>query len=121
MVSRLGKQFFDTFGISPKSRFRGCKLGVKYYAEICDEQTCIGCDEEIRKTEYPQITDRILLELICLLNKYSFLDLWGEDIKELKGEVLDNCITIALDGSLDEATQELKRYKQQVQALFKEK
>lgn len=68
MTTDLEKQFFSTFGIEPKSSFRGCKLGAKYYAEICDEPTCKGCDEEIRKTEYPQITDRILLELICIWN-----------------------------------------------------
>ena len=61
MTNELEKQFFDTFGIEPKHIFRGCRLGAKYYAEICDETTCNGCDEEIRKTEYPQITDRILL------------------------------------------------------------
>ena len=94
MTNELEKQFFDTFGIEPKHIFRGCKLGAKYYAEICDETTCNGCDEEIRKTEYPTITDRILLELICIRCKelISIIKVKGNNREELKNYILKLCI-----------------------------
>lgn len=44
----IEKQFFDTFGIEPKRRIGLIK---------------------IKEPSYPQITDRILLELICILAK----------------------------------------------------
>lgn len=90
MTSKLEKQFFDTFGIEPKNRFKGCKLGAKYYSEICDEPTCNGCDDEIRETEYPQITDRILLELICIvLNVFETFEVNRiMDVDSLKEKIL---------------------------------
>ena len=94
MTNELEKQFFDTFGIEPKHIFRGCKLGAKYYAEICDETTCNGCDEEIRKTEYPTITDHMLLELICIvLNTFETFEqleaykMEAEEGKEINAEL----------------------------------
>lgn len=108
MTTELEKQFFDTFGIEPKHIFRGCKLGAKYYAEICDETTCNGCDEEIRKTEYPTITDRILLELICIVSERRILP--SCDVNGLKEYVLKELCTMIMS---EEA-------KHQVRKLFEE-
>ena len=109
MTNDLEKTFFDTFGIEPKHIFRGCRLGAKYYAEICDETTCNGCDEEIRKTEYPQITDRILLELICIFTQCVDLDCY-DSVEQLKIATLKTLI----------GWRPNKEVRRKVQALFKE-
>ena len=90
MTNELEKQFFQCFGIEPKHIFRGCRLGAKYYAEICDEITCNGCDEEIRKTEYHTITDHMLLELICIvLNTFETFEVYRiMDVDSLKEKIL---------------------------------
>ena len=55
MTTDIEKQFFDTFGIEPKLDCKRC--GAKNFAlGQCAEVSC--------KKTYPQITDRILLELI---------------------------------------------------------
>ena len=92
MTNDLEKHFFDTFGIEPKHIFRGCRLGAKYYAEICDETTCNGCDEEIRKTEYPQITDRIYLMLLATLTCICSIEFPFADIQKLKEDILKEVI-----------------------------
>ena len=111
MTTDLEKQFFDTFGIKPK---KGCtaydKLEEHEADTICNDE-CLEClyfDDR-----YPQITDHILLKLICILSKYqkdvgSLLEICETDKNSIKEEVLDMLIfrDIAL--------------KQQVQALFKE-
>jgi hypothetical protein len=62
MATDLEKQFFDTFGIEQKTnREYGYKMAIYNEAGT----------EEIKF--YPQITDRILLELICIANKYDEL------------------------------------------------
>jgi hypothetical protein len=58
MTTDLEKQFFDTFGIEPKT---GIGL-VKF-----------------KEPSYPTITDRILLELFDILRKYYNLDFWTSD------------------------------------------
>lgn len=60
MTNELEKKFFDTFGIEPKIDCEGC--GAKPFAsEQCYQTECVKV--------YPQITDRILLELIKILSK----------------------------------------------------
>lgn len=57
MTNELEKQFFNTFGIEAKIKqqcYHLCNKGLN--CKECDEVTKI----------YPQITDRILLELICI-------------------------------------------------------
>lgn len=56
MTNKLEKQFFDTFGIEEKE--------LEYPANF---------------TYYPEITDRILLELFDILRKYYDLDFWTID------------------------------------------
>jgi len=104
MTTDLERQFFDTFGIEPRHK---CTDGA---LEPCDEQ-CNYCGYyELR---YPQITDRILLELICILcqRDYELGCCWfaiSNNVEELKNYLLGDCIEWAND------------IKQQVQALFKE-
>ena len=93
MTTDLERTFFDTFGIDPI----GCN----------DNENCTGtldCRTQCPNAEYPQITDRILLELICILNPFCYPS--GQNIQHLKESVLDWCITFKDD------------IEQQVQALF---
>lgn len=55
MTNELEKKFFDTFGIEPK--IINTAVGRGFYIE------------HNRVEKYPQITDRILLELICIANE----------------------------------------------------
>lgn len=103
MTNELEKQFFDTFGIEPKYK---CTDGA---LEPCDEQ-CNECGYyELR---YPQISDHILLELICILTRF-----YGElvleqclDVKDLKEQVLNIFIRTSYKDNL----------KHQVRTLFEE-
>ena len=85
MTTELEKQFFDTFGIEPKIK-RDKETHLKY-------------------TDYPQITDRILLKLILIMNPYA--PPVGDTMEEMKMQVLYWSIQYA------------NKLKHQVQALFK--
>lgn len=74
MTTDLTKTFFDTFGIEPKLDCKRC--GAKNFAlGQCAEVDC-------EKT-YPEITDRILLEMICICSQYGFYSA-ARNIKILK-------------------------------------
>lgn len=127
MTTELEKQFFDTFGIEPKP----------IYSDL-------WADEWV-KDEYPQITDRILLELEEIfthkkINSTGFFDgfhvekhndYWIYQLTYYKGgyytrgfgktrkeAFLNQLITILNDKEVEEEEKQL--VKQQVQALFKE-
>ena len=105
-MSEIEKQFFETFGIKPDitSCYHRCKKDLN----------CRECNEA--KVIYPQITDRILLELICLNNIY----LWGthtSTVNELKNVLLNKYIEYV---NLMADENEKQEYINQVQALFKE-
>jgi hypothetical protein len=94
MTNELEKQFFDTFGIEPKPLFSTRNGYTK--------------DHYI----YPQITDRILLELICMLTRF-----YGElvleqclDVNDLKEQVLNIFIRTSYKDN----------FKHQVRTLFEE-
>lgn len=72
MTNELEKTFFDTFGID------------KLYDCYLDP-------------EYPELTDHILLELICILSKYqkdrgSLLEIDEISLDEIKEEILEMLI-----------------------------
>lgn len=96
MTTELEKTFFDSLGIEPRDNFKGCKNGITFYTYGCNIPSCKGCSKEIREREYPQITDRILLELICILNENTTLDetyyQGASTVKELKKLVLKDLI-----------------------------
>ena len=62
-------------------------------------------------TYYPEITDRILLELICIAHTSPVITFVSRDVKSLKEEVL-----MVLCNWVNN-----RNIKQQVQALFEEK
>ena len=95
MTTEIERQFFETFGIEPRP----------IYSEL-------WADEWV-KDEYPQITDRILLELICINAKsqdmyQDYYKIRSRNYNNLKIEILSDCMC------------EREDIKQQVQALFKE-
>ena len=107
MTSKLEKEFFDTFGIVPKLDCKRCGA-ADFALGQCAEVDC-------EKT-YPQIADRILLELIFLqplLIEFKY----PRNIKELKNTLLRYYIK---ELSLFAEPSEAEIFKQQIKALFKE-
>ena len=82
MTDELTKTFFDTFGIEPRGK--KCTCAVRDFAK-CTTYYCTSCAKALEK-EYPQITDRILLELICICSQYGFCPT-ARNIKDLKPKV----------------------------------
>lgn len=110
-ITEIEKRFFETFGIEARYIIiRGCENGITFYANDCNIPSCKGCSKAIREKVYPQITDRILLELICIANHESvYIDFEGTDVETLKNSLLGNFVYF-------------KRIipKRKVQALFKD-
>jgi hypothetical protein len=81
MTTELEEHFFKTFGIEPK---------IDY-----DYKTII---QDVVKTgfniNYPEITNDILLQMICILNETSCEVLSAENIEDLKNEILETCIKV---------------------------
>lgn len=80
MTNELEKKFFDTFGIEPEYKtciFKYCKNKKEYDCENCGD----------RIWHYPQITDRILLNLICIANQYEYY-LISTNIKNIQARTL---------------------------------
>lgn len=101
-MCEIEKQFFDTFGIEPE--YKICPFHHCIYKK---EYDCDNCDD--REWHYPQITDRILLELICIAYTSPVITFTSRNIEALKEEVL-----LVLCNWVNH-----EDIKQQVQALFK--
>lgn len=108
MTTELEKQFFDTFGIEPKPLF-STRNGYTDDAYL-----------------YPQIPDRILLELISFIGKKGFGFLYCENTFSTGFGNRKDLITVQAEnfkeGILTLAIQKktVLRIKKDVQALFKE-
>ena len=108
MITEIEQQFFDTFEIKPKYKtcvFKYCKNKKEYDCENCND----------REWYYPQITDRILLELICILTKrYDYADQnWltkCDNAEALKVAVLRLLLLCT--------SEQIETYKHQVRTLF---
>ena len=90
MTTEIEKQFFEAFGIEPKPLF--------------STRNGYTNDHYI----YPQITDRILLELILIYSRISNLPICYDTVERFKEATLECFIEDSED------------FKQQVQALFEE-
>ena len=105
MTTDLEKQFFNTFGIEP--------------------ETGIGL-VKFKEPHYPQITDRILLELIRIIGVQRFGFLYCENTFSTGFGNRKDLITVQAEnfkeGILTLAIQKktVLRIKKDVQALFKE-
>lgn len=127
MTNELEKQFFETFGIKPYYKYLLIDKTSRCHNEkLCDKTNFIdfvksGKDYLLLKVikYYPQITDRILLELICLCPGLD--DVFFVDVKILKETLLKSYINIydyyVNTEWLSDCGKELK---QQVRTLFKE-
>ena len=111
MITDIEKQFFETFGIKPRSY-----LLCTSCWDCIDAQPCEQCHYgKLIEDEYPQITDSILLKLICILTCY-YLDerepyeITSINMEQLKHQVLNDIICIA----------DCEATKCQVQKIFKE-
>ena len=130
MTNEVEKQFFDTFGIEPHIRhwqqynYSQVENGLKLFPErqkLADEGYIKITCKKLNPTEfndcvyweeyhYPQITDHILLELICIAHTSPVITFVSRDVKSLKEEVL-----MVLCNWVNN-----RNIKQQVQAIFKE-
>lgn len=101
----IEQEFFKTFGIKPN--------GYK-----CKDYSCICCDEyeTCTKGKFSHITDRVLLELICIYNEFNIMDFYckSTNIKQLKITILNYCIFTV------EHNCNAEQFKAQVQSLFRE-
>lgn len=96
MTTEIEKQFFDTFGIEPK------------------EQEVFVLKNMVVK-EYPEITDHILLELICILTRWHLderepYEIMSINMEQLKSQILSDSLGIA----------KCVKTKHQVRTLFEE-
>ena len=131
MNNELEKQFFKCFGIEPRYE-DACTAEDKYWdneelaneygtfdqymnCKCGDQENCTTeCSCAYQKEVYPQITDRILLELICIFSEsqisisFDTLMLGASDVEKLKGYILLACMGFAKD------------IKYQVRTLFEE-
>ena len=128
MTNELEKQFFDTFGIEPKWKSEQCDGWMRTTAEAyftnLEEAKKFGIVFQ-EEPEYPQIIDRILLELICIKNKelISIVQVKGKNLEELKSYILQMCIkgyTKYSNSSLSEYRELADNFKHQVRTLFEE-
>lgn len=121
MTNKLEKSFFDTFGIKPYYKYLLIDKTSRYNNEkLFDRANFIdfvksGKDYLLLKVikYYPQITDRILLELFVIMTRYTDIIKGFDSIQELKEFVLKDLIY-----SLTQS--ECNIVKQQVRTLFKE-
>lgn len=74
----IEEEFFKTFGIEPKY-IEGENLMEYSYGKL----------------EYPEITDHILLELICILNKFTgYTSLLNDNCQDIKEEILKDTLFV---------------------------
>ena len=121
MANEIEKKFFDTFGIKPRVCIKSCDKCQHYSYDYCYSGYCtLGSDYDncgVAIKQYPQITDHILLELICIHNTYFKTNLYSLDYESLRKEVLKDLIN-------EQELRELKNdyvsddMKQQVRTLF---
>ena len=102
MTNELEKKFFDMFGIKEKTnKVYGVQLD--YHIDV-----------------YPQITDRILLELICIHNQYLHpFSIYSEKKEFLKNDILE-CMINILNYFYEHEMGEYSKLKRQVRKLFEE-
>ena len=116
-MNKIEKQFFETFGIPP--------LCCKKYLTNCMIYDCENCENfDSTFSTYPKITDRILLELICLITQIELYDYSENDYytsfnyKDLKQEIISKANRLGSNKAILETTGE--SFKSKIQELFKE-
>ena len=132
MNNELEKQFFKCFGIEPRYE-DACTVEDKYWdneelaneygtfdqymnCKCGDQENCTTeCSCAYQKEVYPQITDRILLELICILGNTSYFLITDDglqiDVDGLKKSVIHSL-------TLQAKVEKNKVLKHQIRTLF---
>lgn len=117
MTNELEKKFFDTFGIEPKKQcyYWDCpySTGDVVKDTPMNERDCNSCKNP-NKEIYPQITNRILLELLVIMTRYTDIIEGFDSVQELKEFVLKDLMYSLTQPECDIV-------KQQVRRLFEEK
>ena len=108
MTDELTKTFFDTFGIEPREKVNQTFNGAEFKIETIKD--------------YPQITDRILLELIVVIMLHEDLYGYPRNVKDLKENVLKQLMETynKFASSSYEYQQIAREIKHQVRTLFEE-
>lgn len=93
MTTELEQEFFKAFGIEPKKQgYCDWQSDCPYSDIKCgDDCPCWKYENELK---YPEITDRKLLKMICILNETACEVLAAENIEDLKNEILETCIKV---------------------------
>ena len=81
-MTEIEEEFYKTFDIKPA-------VLEDFNYNTLDYSFKTTCIDEVR---YPKITDRILLELICILNDFDDGHYEAISLEELKQEVLEDLI-----------------------------
>lgn len=120
MTTNIERQFFNTFGIEPYDRYYNCIDNLEGECKL--EHTCCICDKAEDVYCYPEITDGILLELICILSEWrtylhSSYTIKANNTLNLKQDVLKDFLELFKWYEFKKCENGIK---QQVQALFKE-
>ena len=113
-MNEIEEKFYKTFGIEPKEEhycYWECKV-----PELKDKDCQKRCKYQKHNILYPEITDRIYIELHCLLNCVDAPP-YGRTAEQLKRDILINAINTT---SINETEQWHKWFKNKVQSLFRE-
>lgn len=122
-MSEIEKQFYKTFDVEQKYKYKVEMLGFENSTCIAivdlpnmnELQKCYGERLKIIEKFDDTITDRILLELICILTAWHLderepYEITSYSVKTLKKEILEDCINL----------QNSQKVQYKIQALFKE-
>lgn len=104
MTTEIEQKFFEAFGIEPTvySLWDSKETQIKNFNSF---------------TVYPEITDRILLELICI---YPYVFICNpKNIEEFRTEILKRIIAIFNQSLLHQDEQLAIKIRHQIQQLFK--
>lgn len=107
-MNEIEKKFFETFEIEQEKNCYYWDCPHSTGNVVDDLSYCDTCENPI-STSYPEITDRILLELYVIYSYFPsiILQVGFDDVEDLKKHLLSTFIS---DG---------KAFKREVQALFK--
>lgn len=126
MTNELEKKFFDTFNLTKYKLVSKYNKLLTYgpYDTLEDTKTVAKglMDCFIIEEVYPQISDRILLELIVVIMFHEDLYGYPRNVKDLKENVLKQLMETynKFSSSSYEYQQTAKDIKHQVRTLFKE-
>ena len=110
-MTEIEEEFFKAFNIAKTSFDFTCHCNKK---RLLGRFACLECDNEAKKeiNVYPKITDRILLEMICIVTRYMNEICQFDSVDELKKATLEELIMLVEDDNFHEKCYE------DVQSLF---